>query len=134
LIRLLLAYKGLPDDIELIREYQRLEWGNSTGETCVIELSGLASPDMRTPQDRTTFLRRRIERIREEARKHRLEFILMYGSGQVEEWKTIAGGEFDAKGICRIGKTVAAIAPHPVTRGLGNEYWVKLGRSVCGFV
>jgi hypothetical protein len=66
LIRLLLAFKGQPNDIETVRVYQRDEWGSSTGETCVIELSGLASPDMRTPQDRTTFLTRRMKRIREE--------------------------------------------------------------------
>ena len=128
LIRALLAYKGLPDDLELIREYQRDKWGSSTGETCVIELSGLASPSMRTPQDRTAFQSRRIERIRQEAREHRPEFILMYGTGQREEWKKIAGGEFDAHGFRWSDGTVAAIAPHPVTRGLGNDYWVNVGR------
>ena len=66
LIRLLLSYKGQPDDLETIREYQRNEWGSSNGETCVIELSGLASPNMQTPRDRTTLLSKRIERIRAE--------------------------------------------------------------------
>jgi hypothetical protein len=128
LIRLLLSYKGQPTDTETIREYQRDKWGTSTGETCFIELSALASPNMRTPQDRTTFLSRRIERIRQEALKHRPKFVVMYGLGQCEEWERIAGARFDSNGLCRMEKTVAAIAPHPVTRGLGNEYWTKLGR------
>jgi hypothetical protein len=130
LIRLLLSYKGEPTDIEAIRAYQRDKWGNSTGETCVIELSGLASPNLRTPQARTTFLSRRIERIREEALTHNPEFIVMYGVGQRKEWEQIAGTTFDSNGTCRIEKTVAAIAPHPVTPGLGNEYWLALGLTL----
>jgi hypothetical protein len=127
---LLLAFKGLSDDLELIRNYQRDKWGTATGETCVIELCGLAAPSMLTSQDRTTYLSKRIKRIRREVLKHVPKFIVMYGVGQREEWEQIAGATFDSNGICRIGKTVAAITPHPVTRGLGNEYWVSLGRSM----
>ena len=134
LIRLLLTFKGQPNDIEAIRAYQRDEWGSSTGETCVIELSGLASPDMRTRRDRATFLSKRIARIQVEALAHSPKFIVMYGEGQRSEWEQMAGAKFDSNGICRIGKTVAAITLHPVTRGLGSEYWVNLGRSLRGVV
>lgn len=127
LIRLLLAYNGTNPTLDAIREYQRTEWGSVIGETCVIELSGLAAPNMRTEQDRTTFLSKRIERIREAALKHAPEFIVMYGDGHREAWERIAGGRFDSNGLCRMESTVAAIALHPVTRGLGNEYWVNLG-------
>jgi hypothetical protein len=48
LIRLLLTYQGKPNDLEAIRTYQRDQWGSQTGETCVIELAGLPSPNMRT--------------------------------------------------------------------------------------
>lgn len=130
LIRLLLSYKGEPTDIESIRAYQRDKWGSSTGETCVVELSGLASPNMRTPQDRTTFLATRIERIREEVLTRAPEFIITYGLGYRETWKEIAGGNFDSNEVCRIGKTVVAIARHPVTVGLRKDYWVNLGRSL----
>jgi hypothetical protein len=58
----------------------------------------------------------------------------MYGQGNRKEWERIAGGKFDANGICRMGKTIAATAPHPVTRGLGNEYWVTLGKSLRSIV
>jgi hypothetical protein len=138
LIRLLLTYKGLSADTEAIRDYQRTKWGSATGETCVIELSGLAAPDMRTEQDRTTFLSRRTEQIREAALKHRPEFIVMYGGGHREVWERIAGSHFDSNGMCRMSKTVAASALHPAARGLGNDYWVKLGRLLrntgeCGY-
>ena len=128
LICLLLAFKGQPNGIEAIRVYQRDEWGSSTGETCLIELSGLASPNMRTQQDRTTFLTRRMKRIREEMLIHLPEFVVMYGEGQRLEWEKIAGTKFDSNGLCRAGRTAVAVALHPVSLGLGNEYWTTLGR------
>lgn len=128
LIRVLLAYKGLPTDTETVRQYQRDNWGRSRDETCVIELSGLPAPNMRTQQDRTTFVSRRIEQIRESALKYKPEFILMYGQGNRMEWERIVEGAFDSHGLRRMGQTVVAIANHPVTMGLGNEYWVNLGR------
>jgi len=128
LIRLLLAYKGEATGVEVIRTYQWHRWGSEVGETCVIELSGVPAPNMGIAQDRTSFLSRRIERIRQEALKNAPAFIVMYGQGNRGEWEQIAGSKFDANGICRMGNTIAATALHPVTRGLGNEYWVKLGQ------
>lgn len=130
LIRLLLTYKGMEPDLDAIRKYQREKWGSSNGETCVIELYGVPAPSMATPRDRTTFLSRRIERIRQEAAEHHPEFIVMYGTGQRDEWVKIANAAFDSGGLCRMDGTVAAIAPHPVTHGLGNEYWVNLGNRL----
>jgi hypothetical protein len=126
LIRLLFAYKGLEADLDDIRKYQREKWGSSDGETCVIELCGIPAPSMAAPGDRTTFLSRGIARIRLEAAEHRPEFIVMYGTGQREEWLKIANAAFDSEGLCRMGGTLAAIAPHPVTHGLSNEYWLNL--------
>jgi hypothetical protein len=130
LVRLLLAYQEKDQSLDDIRAYQRDHWGRENGETCVIELCGLAAPSMQTVQDRTTFLSRRVERIREAALKNTPKFIVMYGHGNREEWERIAGAKFDANGIWRMGRTVAATAPHPVTRGLGNEYWVNFGQML----
>jgi len=134
LIRLLLAYKGKPADIESIRKYQRADWGRSTGESCVIELSGISAHSLRVPRDRQTFLSRRLDRIRKEAQQHRPEFILMYGRAQLAEWKKIAGGDFEADGFRLMGSALAAIAPHPVSHGIGNEFWEKLGVRIRGKV
>jgi hypothetical protein len=81
LIRLLLAFKDQSSEAELeaIRSYQLDHWGSCNGETCVIELSGLASPNMRASRDRTTFLARRIARIREEILTHEPKIVVMYG-------------------------------------------------------
>lgn len=130
LIRLLLAYQGKEPSLDDIRKYQGDRWGLANGETCVIELSGLPAPSMQTSQDRTKFLSGRIERMRDAALKHAPTFIVMYGKGNRKEWERIAGGEFDSSGLYRMGKTVAAFALHPVTKGLGNEYWVRLGKML----
>ncbi len=133
LIRLLLAYKGLPADTEAIREYQRTQWGSETGETCVIELSGLAAPSMLEERDRATFLSRRIDQIRQMVREHSPLFVVMYGESHRATWERIADSRFDSNGLCWMGTTVVAIAvhptaPRPAAKGLVNEYWVSLGR------
>lgn len=130
LIRLLLAYKGHPTDTESIREYQRDKWGSSRGETCVIELSGLAAPSMRSERDRTTFLARRVARIRELLTNHSPEFVVLYGQGDRAQFERIAQKTFDSNGLGGIGNTVGMIASHPVTTGLRNEYWVNLGQTL----
>lgn len=42
----------------------------------------------------------------------------------------IAKAEFDSEGLGRMDGTVAAIASHPVTHGLSNEYWVNLRNAL----
>jgi hypothetical protein len=130
LIRLLLAYKGTNPNLDDIRAYQRDHWGQENGETCVIELSGLPAPNMRVPRERLRFLSRRVERVRQQMLEHRPAFVVMYGAGQRDQWGQIAGGSFDSDGFCWVEGTVAAIAPHPVSHGTGNEFWQGLGRRL----
>ncbi len=135
LIRLLLAYKGMNPTLDDIRAYQRDRWGRINGETCVIELSGLPAPSMGVERDRLSFLSRRVDRIWKEARLHRPKFIVMYGSGQRGEWEQIARGKFGADGlhwIAEIG-TVAAMTPHPVSRGITSEFWKDMGQRLRAF-
>lgn len=42
--------------------------------------------------------------------------------GHRNEWERIVGANFDSVGLCHMGEPVVAIAPHPLTRGLGNEH------------
>lgn len=75
LIRLLLAYKGVSPDLDDVRAYQRDHWGHETGETCVIELSGIPA------RDRLRFLSLRVDRIRQQMREHP---VAVRGSGRRE--------------------------------------------------
>jgi hypothetical protein len=37
-------------------------------------------------------------------------------------------GNWNLTGLWRLNVSLAAVALHPVTRGLNNDYWAKLGR------
>jgi len=132
LIRLLLAFEGKPSDNDEIRKYQRDKWGRFDGETCVIELSGLAAPSLATLLDRERFLVPRIEHIKANIVKYQPKFVVMYGKQQEQQWIEIAGNEFDGSGFCRKDNTLYAFTVHPVSRGIKNEYWEKLGEVMCG--
>ncbi len=60
----MMTFLGRPADNESLRSYQRDRWGALEGETCVIELSGLAAPNMMEAEDTTPFLQQRIDVIR----------------------------------------------------------------------
>lgn len=66
LILLLKTFLDQPSDSESLRAYQRDRWGRvKEGETCVIELSGLAARSQRVPVDRKRFRQERIGIIRQ---------------------------------------------------------------------
>jgi hypothetical protein len=137
----MLSYKartGQACDIEAIREYQITKWGYSSAEACVIELSGLASPNLGTERDRTRFLASRVERIKREILRVQEvssgsvpEFVVMYGAKNLREWEQIAGGEFDGNGLRMINGTLAVVTPAPTAHGIGNNYWERLGLEMA---
>jgi hypothetical protein len=101
---MLLMMTFLPDrqaDNESLRNYQRDRWGaldERVGETCVIELSGLAAPSLKESKETGFFLHERIEHIRGKIRDHRPKLVVMYGRQQKESWnaigRAIAGRQF----------------------------------------
>jgi hypothetical protein len=84
LIRLLMAFLERPTDTDTLREYQRKQWGMADGETCVIELSGLAANNLNVSRDRQSFRAERIDTIRERIEVNRPKLVVMYGTGQRE--------------------------------------------------
>jgi len=139
LMLLLTTFLERPANNDSLRNYQRDKWGalyERTGETCVIELSGLAAPKLRETQDSGPYLQERIEVIRSRIRRHRPELVVMYGKAQKRSWEKIAGGVFppEPKNFVRFGPTVLAFVRHPVARAReGNEYWESLGRNLREF-
>lgn len=137
LILLLKSYKQEDPALEARKLYQAQDWGTknrSTGrlsETCVIELCSVAAPAMGMgTYDDSAVRSRRIEHIRDRLQDHHPEFLVMYGLGWRREWEQIVGGEFDEKGIRRVGNTVAMITPHPAAYGQKNEEWVAYGSAL----
>jgi hypothetical protein len=140
-------------DNESLRIYQRDRWGaldEELGETCVIELSGLAAPNAKEAKDTTLFLSERIEYMRNKIRNHRPKLVVMYGREQWNSWKAIANavpgceslsddsapGQLPKTSILTDKTTILVCTPHPSrpiwdgTKYLGNEYWIRLGNNL----
>lgn len=127
LLLLLMTFLGKDTDRDTLRKYQRDEWGTLDGETCVIELSGLAARNFTVPRDRESFRQERVAVIREKMLQHSPALVVMYGTSEAEHWTKIAGREFPKENIVRIGSTIFACTPHPTSYGMTNEYWTSLG-------
>ncbi len=135
LMVLMMTFLSRPTDKDSLRYYQRDRWGALDGETCVIELSGLAAPSLKEAADTRAFLSGRIEFIRQRIRDNPPKLVVMYGKGQRASWERIAGSEFppEPAPFVFIKKTALVFTPHPVSRiregnrYLGNEYWTRLG-------
>jgi hypothetical protein len=130
LILLLMTFLNRPTDKESLRSYQRSEWGRTNGETCVIELSGLAANNLTVPRDRETFRQERIRVIRERMRENHPQLVVMYGTAQRQNWEKIAGGSFPPDNVLVSDGAILALTPHPVKHGLSNAYWEELGQRL----
>lgn len=132
LILLLMAALGRPIDKECRRQYQRNDWGSAhaNGETCVIELSGLAARNFQVRRDRDSFREERTKVIRDRIETFRPEFVVTYGTTQKEYFERIAGGEFPADGVIRGDSTTYVHTPHPTSHGLTNIFWEELGKRL----
>ena len=135
--KLLLALEAFsPKDDGDRLEYQKWKWGCQPGETCVIELSGLAANNLNVDRDRESFLDKRIEHIRTRLHEYEPEFVILYGktAGCRKAWRELTKGAETmveenppfAK-FRRCGPTLLAWTRHPVARGETNEKWTRLG-------
>jgi hypothetical protein len=93
-ILLLLTYLKKSTVPESLRRYQRSEWGRTNGETCVIELFGLAANNLTVVRDRKSFQHERIQRICEMMLESHPELVVMYGTSEKESWEQIADVTF----------------------------------------
>ena len=128
LLRTILNESAGRDDL---RTYQRDRWGRVTGgETCIIELCGLAARGFATTMDRERFREERVEIIRQKIREHRPKVVVMYGKNEKSHWEEIAGGELKPDQPYRVGSTHFVFTAHPNTRGRRNLDWEQLGERL----
>jgi len=130
LMLLLMNFLGEPSEPDDLRNYQRDKWGSLTGDTCVIELSGLPANSLKVERDRESFRSERIAVIREKIRDHKPKFVLMYGKGAKSYWEEIAESALSSENILKIGPTIVAFTPHPTSHGSSNTYWMELGQRL----
>jgi hypothetical protein len=75
-----------------LRTYQRDRWGRvNGGETCIIELSGLAVKSSKKNLDRDRFREERIENIRAQMHAFAPKFMILYGVKDKTHWEELAG-------------------------------------------
>jgi hypothetical protein len=131
LIQLLLAYKGLPTDLDSVRLYQRDQWGSKDGETALLEVSALHSPSLAISVDRESNRAHRIAILHARISEYAPAFVVCYGLGYREIYSQVVGAPFDSDGIARSGKTVCALVEHPTARpGKPASWWENVGRQL----
>jgi hypothetical protein len=150
LILAMMTLLDRPADKSSRLDYQRRRWGALDGETCVIELSGLASPSMKEAKDTLRFLPERIRIISRRMLDHRPKLVVMYGREQKPSWNAIArsfagsdvppddteSSELPRTNILEHESTILVCTPHPSrpisdgVRWLGDEYWIRLGNKL----
>lgn len=130
LILLLMTYLGRHTDNESLRTYQRNEWATVNGETCAIELSGLAANSFQVARDREQFHKKRIAVIRQRMREYGPRLVIMYGLSEINHWNEIAESSIPPDGIQKLGKTILAVARHPTSHGSTNAYWKGFGERL----
>ena len=132
LMLLFMTFLARPTDEASLLTYQREKWGALNGETCVIELSGLAAKSFKTPRNRRLFRNERIEVIRKRMLDHKPELLVMYGLSHKSDFQKITEQRFPPEGILKLGATIMALALHPVAWGnrASDDYWVNLGERL----
>jgi hypothetical protein len=128
------------------REYQRVEWGRSDGETCVIERSGInAKSFVESAALRASFsqaeraefeaiLRCRVKNITARIHEGKPEFVVIYSKSQHSYWGDLrnAGARISESPneIFKVGPTLVAFAE---SRGRNNprpDPWFELGQEL----
>ncbi|MEH2091134.1 hypothetical protein [Nostoc sp.] len=155
LIRIVLSAKEKENiDLENVRKYQINELGRKDKETCLLELFPLPSRSLNDwifnpPHTQLSFLsnrgtyekyclEKRINYISQRIKEHQPKAVVFYGVGYEPYWRKITEKITDVEFsrisegflICRSIKTVFVMAKHPVSRGLTNEYFHNIGRSI----
>jgi hypothetical protein len=133
----LMAFSGGPSDEASLLVYQRKEWGCHSGETCLVELSGLAARSVNEDVPHDLFQEERIEFISAKINERHPAFVIMYGKRSHRAYRKIAeksravrieGSPFAE--FLKCGSTILALTPHPVSWGPTVEDWKELGRSI----
>ena len=130
---LLMTFLERDTNNDALRTYQRDRWGRlSGGETCVIELSGLAANSLKAPIDHKLFRQKRVDLIRQRIRTYKPSLIVMYGVSEQRHWQNIVDDDdtFLPDVILSRPPTILVFASHPTKHGATNAYWSELGERL----
>ncbi len=153
LIRVLLAYKGITPEREMVRSYQIEQLGRSNGEVCLLELLPLPSPTtshwLYDKHSNIPFLSSReaykqkigadrVKQITLLIKKHKPKFVMFYGIGYLDDWWTkIAQTKLNPKILHnkkayfgKLDNTAIVASQHPVATGVSLDYFHQIGSNL----
>lgn len=151
LIRIALTADGQTCDTESIRNYQKSRLGTMHGDTCLLELLPLPSPNTNTwlyhdnsslPYliDRNTYRAHitgvRIAHLQDRLSRHKPKAVVFYSLQYQAYWEQIADVYNWVKSPESImhgsgNQTLFIVAKHPATKGVTNEYFHQIGRLIA---
>lgn len=155
LIRIVLSGEGKTTDNDAIRAYQQHRLGRIGGETCLLELMPLPSPDAKTwlyrqwtlsPDLRTraTYLKRhrhpRASMLQRRITEHQPPVVVFYSLSYLPWWQQVAGVKLSEVAIGGLKSflghsenTTFVVVQQPAHRakGKGNNYYVQVGRLIA---
>lgn len=152
IIRVLLSIEGREPTTADIKDYQKNQLARTNGKSCLIELLPLPSPKANlwlhySKYSRLPFLKsrddyvehvkpQRIEHLKRRIDEYRPKTIVFYSKGYEKDWREIAGVEFkltepDDVEVGKSKETLFIITKHPVTTGVTNAYFHKIGQMIA---
>ena len=130
-----------------MRSFQARDLGRSNGDTCILELLPLPSPNVRTwlyapwnvpyLRDRDSYrqhlIPQRVERIRARVSNYRPRAVVFLGMSYLEHWQKIAGTPLEVQeDVALAGSDTLYIAVrHPASRGVTNAYFRGVGELLA---
>lgn len=153
LLRILMAWRGVPATLADLRRAQASELGTPHGDSALVELLPLPAPGLahwpygalasQLPElaDRGTYAEAlrgpRITLLRALLMQTSARVVVCYGLGYTADWTQLVGATLEeriTKGQrwlhARRGATHYVVVPHPVARGTPRDFWAGLGREV----
>ncbi len=134
---LLRGYLGIPED-KLDHKsrllFQNEKWGRQPGETCLVNLSGLACTSANYDVPNDLYREERIKVLYNKISSCQPKFVVMYGKSYKDSWEKISGwadkmpsADTVFAKFRRSETTIFAITPHPSAFGPTNNDWSELG-------
>ncbi|HEU0144095.1 MAG TPA: hypothetical protein VFQ47_04860 [Nitrososphaera sp.] len=150
LIRVFLIAEGRNADNATMRQYQKTKWGTEDGETCVVELMPLPSPDTSSwlykeisalpylisrKTYREYIVDSRIAHLQNNIMRYKPKAVVCYGSGYDSYWKRLANVDVWKKSPEGVNysvsnSTIFVATKHP-TRST-NEHFHNIGKLIAG--
>ena len=131
--RLMALFHGIDTDKSGLLSYQKNHWGSRSGDTCVIELRGLAAAGLGVKVDRRKeYEAKRIATIRKKLAENDPTTMVLYGFSGEASFQVLTSGKLLRGHAVEHDQQVMIFVDHPARQRKGNTdlSWNDLGTSM----